>query len=74
MTLYHFLAFQTVTALSDKPKCNREFSKQKTKYTSTVVILCEMGASDSGAAAAAEPEPHILGCNALSLGEQFQKC
>jgi hypothetical protein len=30
-----------------------------------------MGASDSGAAV--EPEPHPLGCNAVSLGEQFQK-
>lgn len=70
--LYHFLAFQTVTALSDKPKSNREFSKRKMKCTSTVVILCKMGASDS--AAAAEPESHFLGCNALSLGEQLQNC
>jgi len=34
-----------------------------------------MGVSDSGAAAAAaEPELHLLGYNAVSLGEQFQQC
>jgi hypothetical protein len=72
--LCHFIAFQSVTAAqSDKPKCNRELSKWKTKFTLTAVILCEMGGSNS-AAAAAEPEPHLLGYNAVSLGEQLQHC
>jgi hypothetical protein len=75
VTLYHLLAFQSETAQSDKPKCNRELSNWKTKFTLTVVILCEMGGSDSGvsAAAAAEPKPHLLAYNAVSLSEQFQK-
>jgi hypothetical protein len=71
--LYHFLAFQSVTAQSDRPKCKRELSKWKTKFTLTAEILCEMGGSDSGGAAA-EPEPHLLRYNAVSLGEQFQQC
>ena len=70
---YISFAFQSVTAQSHKPKHNRKLSKWKTKYTVTVVILCEIGGSDSGGAAA-EPEPHLLGCNAVSLGEQFRKC
>ena len=69
-----FLPFNQLLHSQISQNATGSFQSGRPSILVTAVMLCESGGFDSGAGDAAEPKPHLLGCNAVSQGEQLQKC